>query len=120
MLACTSFANDMFYVPTEMKNALLVSGSTKQRPTLDSFMEKLITSLHFGMCFLIRLFLHVINCNVCHALIGKNLSMTTPFCRKIWSCTPLSEFPSDAPVSDKTFSSFLLLLHSITDSLKLL
>ena len=41
----------------------------------------------------------VINCNVCHALIGKNLSMTTPFCRKIWSCTPLSEFPSDAPVN---------------------
>ena len=23
--------------------------------------------------------------------------MTTPFCRKIWSCTPLSEVPSDAP-----------------------
>ena len=23
--------------------------------------------------------------------------MTTPFCRKIWSCTPLSEFPSNAP-----------------------
>ena len=40
----------------------------------------------------------VINCNVCHAFFLKNLSMTTPFCRKIWPCTPLPEFPSDAPV----------------------
>ena len=39
----------------------------------------------------------VINCNVCQALIRKNLSTTTPFCRKIWPCTPLPEFPSDVP-----------------------